>query len=160
MDITYAFQGREYPLVFTANALFAVYDKFGTEGTVADLTHYLDDTSQGFSNACWLAALLAAQGELRRRNLGEDPQPMLTPNQLRLGLMPADIPAFRLILASAVNDGFRTYLEPPEQEQQEVDLVLQELEDTAKKPLARCGVESILRWLHRGSTTEREMPSS
>lgn len=159
MEITYAFQGKEYPLAFTAGALFRIYDKFGTGESVAELTHYQDDTSEGFRNACWLCAVLASEGELRRRNLGYEPQDMLSPNDLRLGLTPADIPNFRLILASAINEGFRTYLEPEEAEQQEVDLVLQELEEAEKKTQARCGVGSILRWLRIGSDTVPERPS-
>ena len=79
----FEFNGRTYALSFTAEALFTVYDKFGVCDDILAATQCLEPTAEGWKNCCWLAALMASQGELQRRRQGYDPQPMLAAEDLR-----------------------------------------------------------------------------
>ncbi|MBO7252510.1 MAG: hypothetical protein J6V25_07775, partial [Oscillospiraceae bacterium] len=88
--IDFEFNGTTYALSFTAEALFTVYDKFGFTSDSLETTKVLQPTLEGWKNCCWLAALMASQGELQRRHLGNDPQKMVTMEDLRLGFMAAD----------------------------------------------------------------------
>lgn len=63
---------KTYALSFTAEALFTLYDKFGVTGDILGTTHILEPTAEGWKNCCWLAALMASQGELQRRYMGEN----------------------------------------------------------------------------------------
>ena len=76
--IDFEFDGHTYALSFTAEALFTVYDKFGYTADILGTTKVMEPTVEGWKNLCWLAALMASQGELQRRNRGEDPKPMVT----------------------------------------------------------------------------------
>ena len=83
--IDFEFNGKTYALSFTAEALFTIYDKFGYTADILGTTHVLEPTLEGWKNCCWLAALMASQGELQRRHRGESPQQMLTLEELRTG---------------------------------------------------------------------------
>ena len=71
--IDFEFNGATYALSFTAEALFTVYDKFGYSSDILGATKALEPSVEGWKNCCWLAALMASQGELQRRHRGEDP---------------------------------------------------------------------------------------
>ena len=66
--IDFEFNGTTYALSFTAEALFTVYDKFGFTSNIYETTKILEPTLEGWKNCCWLAALMASQGELQRRH--------------------------------------------------------------------------------------------
>lgn len=68
--IDFEFNGKTYALSFTAEALFTIYDKFGYTSDILGTTHVLEPTLEGWKNCCWLAALMASQGELQRRHRG------------------------------------------------------------------------------------------
>lgn len=126
------FEGRTYYLSFTAEALFTVYDKFGITDDILGETQVLEPTGEGWKNCCWLAALMAAQGELQRRHMGYDPQPMLSMERLRTGFMAADSIELRRAVRAALEQGFiREY--SSDKAQDEVDLVLLEREAEKKK---------------------------
>lgn len=155
----YVFNGRTYALSFTAEALFTIYDKFGVTADLIGTTKILEPTAEGWKNLCWVAALLAAQGELQRRNLGYDKQPMLPMEDLRLELMASDAPALREIVVAAMEQGF--HRDAPEPEEDEVDLVLLEREEAEKKKKAQLS-GALNSWLQRlaGFTSDRQTPSS
>ena len=133
--IDFEFNGTTYAFSFTAEALFTVYDKFGYTSDILGAAKIEEPTAEGWRNLCWLAALLATQGELQRRNWGEDPRPMVTVEQLRTGFMAADSLLLRKAVVDALNQGFHRDVPPPDADQ-EVNLVLLEREEAEKKAKA------------------------
>lgn len=156
--IDFDFNGRTYALSFTAEALFTVYDKFGRTGDILAATKVLEPTVEGWKNCCWMAALMASQGELQRRHNGETAQPMITMEQLRTGFMAADSNRLRQAVRDALEQGFQRDVPGPD-EDQEVDLVLQEREEAEKK--TKAAVQSALRTFWRqvcGLGSPQKMP--
>lgn len=145
--IDFEFNGHTYALSFTAEALFTIYDKFGYTADIVGATKIADNTQEGWKNLCWVAALLASQGELQRRSWGHDAHPMITMEQLRTGFMAVDSLRLRQAVLDALNQGFQRDV-PPHDEDQEVNLVLLEREEAEKK--AKAAAASVLRtWLQR-----------
>ena len=156
--IDFEFNGTTYALSFTAEALFTVYDKFGYTSDILGTTHVLEPTVEGWKNCCWLAALMASQGELQRRSRGETPQDMVTMEQLRTGFMAAESVRLRQAVRDALVQGFQRDV-PSHDEDQEVNLVLLEREEAEKK--AQAAVVSVFNtWLQRlsASITARKKP--
>lgn len=133
--IDFDFNGRTYALSFTAEALFTVYDKFGVTDNILETTHALEPTAEGWKNCCFLAALMATQGELQRRRQGYDAQPMLSMEDLRTGMMAAESIRLRQAVRDAMEQGFARSIEG-EDEDAEVDLVLRDRETAQKKTRA------------------------
>lgn len=156
--IDFEFGGTIYALSFTAEALFTVYDKFGYTSDILGTTHVLEPTAEGWKNCCYLAALMASQGELQRRNRGEDARPMITMEQLRTGFMAAESTRLRLAVRQALEQGFERDVPPPDEEQ-EVNLVLLEREEAEKKTKAATAAV-LSSWLRRltGSTSAPKTP--
>ena len=157
--IDFEFNGRTYALSFTAEALFTVYDKFGYSSDILGATKALEPSVEGWKNLCWLAALMAAQGELQRRYMGETAQPMLTMEQLRMGFMAADSIRLRHAVRDALEQGF--HRDVPDDEEKEVNLVLLEREEAEKKTKA-AAASALHTWLQRlfASTSDPKTHSS
>ena len=130
--IDFEFNGNIYALSFTAEALFIVYDKFGYTSDILKTTNCLEPTLEGWKNCCWLAALMASQGELQRRHQGHDPKKMVTMEELRTGFMAADSIRLREAVRDALIQGFQRDVPDPDADQ-EVNLVLLEREEAEKK---------------------------
>ena len=152
--IDFEFNGTTYALSFTAEALFTVYDKFGYTADILGATQALEPTVEGWKNCCWLAALMASQGELQRRHRGEDAQRMVTMEELRTGFMAAESVRLRMAVRQALEQGFQRDV-PAHDEEQEVNLVLLEREEAEKKA-REAGVAALSSWLRRlfASTSE------
>lgn len=149
--IDFEFNGTIYALSFTAEALFTVYDKFGYTSDILGTTKIMEPTVEGWKNLCWMAALLASQGELQRRNWGHEAQTMVTMEQLRTGFMAADSLRLRQAVRDALEQGFQRDV-PSNDEEQEVNLVLLEREEAEKK--AKAAAASVLHtWLQRLSAS-------
>ena len=146
--IDFEFNGTTYALSFTAEALFAVYDKFGYTSDILGTTGIMEPTQEGWRNLCWIAALMASQGELQRRSWGHDPQPMVTVEQLRTGFMAADSLRLREAVRDALAQGFQRDVPSPDADE-EINLVLLEREEAEKKAKAAVasGLSSLLRRL-------------
>ena len=146
--IDFEFNGTTYALSFTAEALFAVYDKFGYTSDILGTTGIMEPTQEGWRNLCWIAALMASQGELQRRSWGHDPHPMVTVEQLRTGFMAADSLRLREAVHAALAQGFQRDVPSPDADE-EVNLVLLDREETEKKAKAAVasGLSSLLRRL-------------
>lgn len=156
--IDFEFNGRTHALSFTAEALFTVYDKFGRTGDILATTKVLEPSVEGWKNCCWLAALMASQGELQRRHNGETAQPMVSMEQLRTGFMAADSNRLRQAVRDALEQGFERDVPGPDEEQ-EVDLVLMEREEAEKK--TKAAVRSALSTFWRqvcGLGSPQKMP--
>lgn len=155
--IEHEFNGVTRRLSFTAGALFRLYDKYGyTKDIIGELK--LDGNSgEGWNNLCWLYALCAEQGNLQRKALFMEPQPLITYEQLRTQASPADIPGIKAAVYEALSLGFARDKAPSPDE--EVDLVLEELEEAQKKKMA-AAIWSHLTSLRSAifSGTPREKP--
>ena len=155
--IDFDFNGRTYALSFTAEALFAVYDKFGVTDDILASTACLEPTAEGWKNCCWLAALMASQGELQRRARGYDRQPMLTMEELRCGFMACDNTRLRLAVRQALEQGFTRDIPDPDGDE-EINLVIREREAEEKKTseaalTALATLHSVLRGLISARST-------
>lgn len=145
--IDFEFNGTTYALSFTAEALFTVYDKFGYTADILGTSKAMEPSVEGWKNLCWLAALMASQGELQRRHRGEDAQRMVTMEELRTGFMAADSLRLRQAVQDALEQGFQRDV-PAHDEEQEVNLVLLEREEAEKK--AKAAAASVVHsWLQR-----------
>ena len=133
-SVPFEFNGVTYALSFTAEALFKVYEKYGTGADILESTHFMEDTLEGLRSACWLGALLASQGELQNRHMGRDPQPMLSAEELRRFISPIEMRELRAAINRALIQGLRRENLPDED--QEVDAVLAERSALAKKTKA------------------------
>ena len=133
--IDFELNGDVYALSFTTEALFTVYDKFGYTSDVLGTTKALEPSVEGWKNCCWLAALMASQGELQRRYLGHEPRKMITVEDLRLSVMPADAIRLRQAVRDAMEQGFQRDI-PDQDPVEEVNLVLMEREEAEKKSAA------------------------
>lgn len=156
--IDFEFNGTTYALSFTAEALFTVYDKFGYTSDILGTTKALEPSVEGWKNCCWLAALMASQGELQRRNRGEDPRRMVTMEELRTGFMAADSIRLRQAVRDALEQGFQRDVPDPDADE-EVNLVLLEREEAEKKAGAAAlyaFLSSLLRPF--GSTSAQKTP--
>lgn len=156
--IDFEFDGKTYALSFTAEALFTVYDRFGYTSDILGTTHVLEPTVEGWKNCCWLAALMASQGELQRRSRGEDRQPMVTMEQLRSGFMAAESTLLRQAVRDALEQGFQRDV-PSADDDREINLVLLEREEAEKKTKAAAAAV-VHSWLQRltGCTCARKTP--
>jgi hypothetical protein len=133
--IDFELNGDVYALSFTTEALFTVYDKFGYTSDILGTTKALEPSVEGWKNCCWLAALMASQGELQRRYLGHEPRKMITMEDLRLSVMPADAIRLRQAVRDAMEQGFQRDI-PDQDPVEEVNLVLMEREEAEKKSAA------------------------
>ena len=150
--IDFEFNGHTYALSFTAEALFTVYDKFGYTSDILGTTKALEPCVEGWKNCCWLAALMASQGELQRRHMGHDPQEMVTMEQLRTGFMAADSIRLRKAVRDALEQGFQRDVPDPDAAE-EVNLVLLEREEAEKKAGAAAIYAFLSSFLHRSGST-------
>lgn len=145
----FAFNGQTLALSFTMEAMLLCLERYGDEDF---LDTVLAPTPEGWRECCWLAALMASQGELQRRNRGEDPRPMVTMEQLRTGLMAAEGNLLRAAVRSAFAQGMTRQI-PAEEEKKEINLVLQAREEEEKKTALEECARDFLRSLQSAFTS-------
>ena len=107
-------------LVYNAAAYFKAKDKFPGGVTEA----MAQEGFAGFEATCWMLALLAEQGELRRRDMGYDRQEIRTADYFLRGLGVRHPMEARVAIVEAMNKG----LDTGGSEDEEVDEVLLELQ--------------------------------
>jgi len=117
-----ALAGRERHLCFTVEAMFQVQEQFGGSGELLDALK--SGGRDGFSVACRAAAILAEQGELARRALGYDPEPIVDAGTIASVMSPSEVTALMLAIPAAISLGYGREVEA---ENDEVDLGLAEL---------------------------------
>lgn len=121
--------GRECHLAFTVEAMFQIEEQFGG---ASELLETMEKSGrEGVSAACRAAAILAEQGELARRSLGYDHQPMTDAGAIASTLAPSGASELTMAVVAAVSLGFGREVEP---EDDEVDLGLAELNAQKKTP--------------------------
>lgn len=119
--------GRERRLCLTVEAMFQLQDLYGGSGELLDLIQ--ENTREGFAAACKAAAVLAEQGELVRRSLGYDPEPMASAEDIAATTAPSELAALKLAIPAAISLGYGREVEP---ENGEVDMGLAELSEQKK----------------------------
>lgn len=117
-----ALAGRERHLCFTVEAMFQIQAQFG--GSVELVETIQSPGRDGFTAACQVAAILSEQGELGRRSLGYDPEPMANAEEIAASMLPSDMIALKLAIPAAISLGYGREVDP---ENDEVDLGLAEL---------------------------------
>lgn len=143
------FNGRTLRLSFTMDAMMQALERFGDDDI---LQACLAPTPDGWRDCCWLAALMAAQGELQRRHLGYEAEPMVTLEELRTGLMAGEGNALRQAVRDAVAQGLRREIRTPG-DTGEINRVLAEREAEEKKKEMQDIALAFLRSLLSGSDT-------
>lgn len=130
--IEFEYNERTWWAYCPAAAIFDIYDHFndGKIGDVVEVTGYLEQNRDGWDATCWLLAEFCRWGELHRRAMGESAMPMLTITRAQLADA-KDAPRLRMVVTDTIVAAFRR--DVPDQEADEVDLVLQELESARKK---------------------------
>lgn len=136
------FYGETCHLRLTSAALYDIYEKFGREGSVFD--HITGSDRAAFEAICWYVAKLSEQGELTRRWQGMDPGKVLTEEQLRIQMTPADMPGAKIALLRALDLGFGR--EIPDEEP--VDIGFAEFTKKATPEAAGPG-RGFCSWLRR-----------
>lgn len=120
--------GRERYLCFTVEAMFQLEEAFG--GTTALTDAMGKNTREGLGAVCKAAAVLAEQGELARRELGYDPEPIPDAAVVSASIVhPADLARLRSAVVSAITLGIGREVEP---ENDEIDLGLADLDKQKK----------------------------
>lgn len=121
--IPFEFNGTTYHLLLNGAAMFDIYDKYGDKGSVTD--HFQGNTRAAFEATCWYLEKLSGEGERFRRWQGLDKGAFLSAEDLKVCLMPLDVPIARASLKTAIYAGFAQEEKGPPQE---IDKGLLELE--------------------------------
>lgn len=117
--VIFDFDGSPLPLMLTAGALFDIYSRCGVRDSILRATGAAEDTEDGWSACCELAATLADQAELWRRRLGYKAHERPKPWELSL----CDRRELREAVRRAIDAGFYRAAPSPE-DNGEINLVL------------------------------------
>ena len=126
--------GQHLYLLLNGQALFDLYDKFGTKGFITDPIK--GSGKKSFEAVCYYLFKLSEQGELYRRWQGQTHGPILTEQFFRVHLAPREVAAAKDAILTAIVLGFRR----EEKEAGDLDLGLVELQKKTGSPCrARIG---------------------
>lgn len=120
--------GQHLYLLLNGQALFDIYDKFGTKGFITDPLK--DNNKAGFEATCFFLAKLCEQGELLRRWEGQTRGPVFSEQFFRVNLAPREVAAAKDAILAAIVLGFRR----EEKETGDLDLGLVELQKKTESP--------------------------
>ena len=120
--------GQHLYLCLNGQALFDLYDKFGTKGFITDPLK--DSDKKSFEAVCYYLFKLSEQGELYRRWQGQTHGPVLTEQFFRVNLAPREVAAAKDAILAAIVLGFRR----EEKETGDLDLGLVELQKKTGSP--------------------------
>lgn len=115
-------EGKTYYLAMNGNALFDVYEKFGSKKNVLELIE--GNTKKTFLTVCWMLYKFAEQGELVRRYQGFNREIIPTEEYFKINLKALDVARAKLALRDAIVSGFQR----EEKDNSPVDLLLLEEE--------------------------------
>ena len=108
--------------------MFQIEERFGG---AQELTDTMEANSRtGFEAVCGAAAILAEQGELCRRSMGYEPEPLCSAEDIAVTMVPTDLARLKLAVVSAITLGYGREIRP---ENDEVDLGLSELNEQKKQ---------------------------
>ena len=108
--------------------MFRIEEEFGGTKNLTELI--ADNSREGLSALCTAAAILAEQGELARRQMGYELEPMMDAAAVSASIIhPADLAKLRTAVVNAITLGYGREVEP---ENDEVDLGLADLDEQKK----------------------------
>ncbi|MEG1492605.1 MAG: hypothetical protein RR394_10210 [Oscillospiraceae bacterium] len=114
--------GREHFLYYNAEAMFALKSIFGEKNLIEAMA---PGDAEGYSATLETAFVLAEQGELARRALGYDKNPLLTPQLIRAAITPMQVVQLKQDVFDAIDLGLHQDIEATGKV---VDLGLEELQ--------------------------------
>lgn len=114
--------GQHLYLCLNGQALFDLYDKFGTKGFITDPLK--GSGKKSFEAVCYYLFKLSEQGELYQRWQGQTHGPILTEQFFRVNLAPREVAAAKDAILAAIVLGFRR----EEKETGDLDLGMVELQ--------------------------------
>ena len=120
--------GQHLYLCLNGQALFDLYDKFGTKGFITDPIK--GSGKKSFEAVCYYLFKLSEQGELYRRWQGQTHGPILTEQFFRVHLAPRDVYRAKDAIVTTIRIGFAREAE----EEHDVDLGLVELQKKTESP--------------------------
>ena len=106
--------GRTQHLAFTVEAMFQLEEQFGGIQQMVEAVQ--DSGREGIAAACRVAAILAEQGELGRRSLGYDSEPIVSADEILASMMPSDMIALKLAIPAAISLGYGREVVPDDDE--------------------------------------------
>lgn len=121
----YKFKDEVYPLCLNGAALFAIYDKYGSDVSVFDPIKEMD--SKGFEAVCFYLHELAKQGEIVRRWEGLKPRKIPPQAMFAAMLMPCDVNDAKQAIRDTLALGFLR----ENDDREKIDLGLEELRKKA-----------------------------
>lgn len=122
----YKHGGKEYWLVYTADAYFEIKERYGTD----PFERLRADDRSGWDCAIGCLLILAREGELCRRYMGYEPLPMLDEETLRRTVLPDGVVNVKNAVAEAIFAGMR--IENALKDDSPVDVGLLEFEKKTK----------------------------
>ena len=120
--------GQHLYLLLNGQALFDLYDKFGTKGFITDPIK--GSGKKSFEAVCYYLFKLSEQGELLRRWEGQTRGPVLSEQYFRVHLAPRDVYRAKDAIVTTIRIGFAREAE----EEHDVDLGLVELQKKTESP--------------------------
>lgn len=123
----YKLASKTLHMALTGDGYFDIQELLPDIGELFD--QLSKNTREAFRLTCACAAILARGGELQRRALGMDAEPIPTEGEIRAIIKPVEIVALRGAVLQAVLAGLRREVEGEEVKR---DLVLEELEGRKK----------------------------
>ena len=121
--ITAVINGEERPLNYSIEIMFKVNEKFG--GVNQALNAIEGDTPESVQAIRWFAVELANDGELCRREAGQDHRKMLTLEDISMRMKPLDYMLLKNAVVNSIVAGYRREVDSGE----DVDLGLAELNE-------------------------------
>lgn len=121
--ITAVINGEERPLNYSIEIMFKVNEKYG--GVNQALNALEGDTPESVQAIRWFAVELANDGELCRREAGQDHRKMLTLEDISMRMKPLDYMLLKNAVVNAIVAGYRREVDSGE----DVDLGLAELNE-------------------------------
>ena len=118
--------GKHLHLCLNGQALFDLYDKFGTKGFITDPLK--GSGKKSFEAVCYYLFKLSEQGELYRQ--GQTHGPILTEQFFRVNLAPREVAAAKDAILASIVLGFQR----EEKETGDLDLGLVELQKKTGSP--------------------------
>ena len=122
IGLEYTFRETTYNLCLNGAALFAIYDKYGSDISVFDPIKTTDKA--GFEAVCFYLHKLAEQGEIVRRWEGHKPRKIPSQGMFEALLSPNDVPEAKAAVQEALRLGFLR----EHDDREVIDLGLLELE--------------------------------
>ena len=100
--------GREFNLNYSMGVLFRVNERFGSVEVLLGRLSSDVDSPEAFDDVAWTFTQLANDGELARRQMGYDPQPLLADNEITPHITPAQFLEMKEAIRDAVYLGYTT----------------------------------------------------